>query len=173
MIRPLLLGAVGALLVGSAACSGGTSDGDAGPAAGCGEVVRERFDPDSAVHVLPGGDEPTYLSDPPTSGPHAPTSPVGGVREEPLARSEQVGLLEAGIVIVQHDPSVTGDALVALEGLADAERVLVAPNADLPSPIVATAWTHKLRCTSLDDGGEDALRAFAEDRAGRSPGTDG
>ena len=165
--------AVGVLLLGASACSGGSSEGAGTPGAGCGDVVRERFDPDSAVHVLPGADEPTYLTDPPTSGPHAPTTPVGGVRDEPIGRPDQVGLLEAGIVVVQHDPSVTGEELAGVEALADDELVVVAPNPDLPAPIVATAWTRKLLCTTLDDGGAQALGRFVAEQAGQAPGTDG
>lgn len=161
------------LLLGSTACSGGSSGAAEEPDRGCGEVVRERFDPDSAAHVLPGAEEPTYLTDPPTSGPHAPTVPVGGVRDEPLGRAEQVGLLEAGVVLLQHDPDLAPADLADLTGLADPDGVLVAPNPDLPAPVVATAWTRKLLCASVGDGGLDALAAFAETQAGQAPGSDG
>lgn len=161
------------LLLAPVACSDDDPSGAPAPSAGCGEVQRERLDPDSLVHLLPGADEPAYLTDPPTSGPHAPTAPVGGQRTEPVGRSEQVGLLEAGLVIVQHDGSLAEDDLAFVEGLADPEAVLVAPGADLPAPIIATAWTRKLACSSTADGGEDALTDFVATQARQAPGTDG
>jgi hypothetical protein len=173
LARPLVPSLLGVLLLATSACGGGSDASDDTPPQGCGEVVRERLDPDSLVHILPGGDEPDYLTDPPTSGPHAPTAPVGGLRDETLGRSEQVGLLEAGIVIVQHDDSLPDADVEAIEGLADPERVVVAPNDDLPAPIVATAWTRKLLCTSVEHGGRQALADFVEARAGQAPGSDG
>lgn len=161
-----------ALLAGVAACGGGSPGGDA-PAAGCGDVQQERLDPDHLVHILPGADEPAFLTDPPTSGPHAPATAREGVAEVPLLRSEQVGQLEAGVVLVQHDGSLAADDLTALEALGDGPSVLVAPNPDLPAPVVATAWTRKLTCTSLGDGGAEALAAFVAEFAGQAPGTDG
>lgn len=173
MLRPLLLGAALTLLIGGAACGGGGPDGAAAPASGCGEVLQERIDPDHLVHLLPGAAEPGYLTDPPTSGPHAPAAARSGVIDEPLSRAEQVGQLEAGVVLLQHDATVEGDDLAALEALGDEPAVLVLPNDGLPAPIVATAWTRKLVCSSLDGGGDDAVAAFVADFAGQGPGTDG
>lgn len=173
MIRPALLCAALTLTIGAAACGGGGASGDDAPAAGCGEVLEERLDPDHLVHVLPGAAEPAYLTDPPTSGPHGPAAARRGVAEEPLSRVEQVGQLEAGVVLVQHDPALAPDDLAALEALAEGAGVLVAPNDELPAPVVATAWTRKLVCASLADGGVDALSAFVAELAGQGPGTDG
>lgn len=172
MLRPLLLGAALTLSIGATGCGGGRDAADA-PAQGCGEVVQERIDPDHLVHLLPGAEEPGYLTDPPTSGPHAPSAARHGVAEEPLLRSEQVGQLEAGVVLLQHDGTLAADDLAALEALADQPDVLVAPNDDLPAPVVATAWTRKLVCASLDGGGTEALATFVADLAGRGSGTDG
>jgi hypothetical protein len=90
------------------------------------------------------------------------------VLDEPLARPVQVGLLEAGSVLIQHrdlDPAAEQD----LEALAG-EDVVVAPNPDLDDPIVATAWLHKLTCSTVD---ADALQQFVADHVGGGPGTDG
>ena len=48
--------------------------------------------------------------------------------------------------------------------------VVVAPNPDLPAPIVATAWLHSLRCADPD---AEALAGFIEAHQGQAPGTDG
>lgn len=161
LLRPTAI--VLALVVGSllGACSDDGGDG------ACGPVRREPLDGRS-VHVLPGADEPDYRTDPPTSGPHLPTPSTESVRDEPVPTPVQVGLLEEGRVLLQH------------EGLDDAERaevealagddVVVAPAVGLPddAAVVATAWVTKQVCTAVD---VETLRRFAEDHAGGGPGS--
>ena len=62
----------------------------------CGEPVDEQLDPAWINHIVPGTPEPTYLTDPPTSGPHFAELPQTGVLEEPLSRPSQVSVLESG-----------------------------------------------------------------------------
>jgi hypothetical protein len=162
--RRVVVGAV--LVLGAAGC--GDSGTEALPDAGCGPDQQERIDPASANHVLGGAAEPEYLTDPPTSGPHAPAPARDGVLPAPLPRPEQVGHLEAGGVLLQHG-SLPEDDLVALEALAG-PRTVVAPNDDLPAPVVATAWTRKMLCASVD---VEALAEFAASHVGQGPGTDG
>lgn len=150
--------AVAASLV-AAGCGGSGSD------AGCGPVITELEDPASGVHLLPGAPEPTYLSDPPTSGPHTAGPPLTGVLDEPLPRPRQVGLLEAGAVIIHvRDPARLED----LAPLASGDRpVVITPAPDLDDPIVATAWRTRMTCRTPDT---DALARFIDDHAGRGPG---
>ncbi len=165
MRRLLILGLMAAAL---AACGGGGGEGPEPVNATCGEEQQERFDP-STNHVLPGAGEPEYLSDPPTSGPHQPGPARRGVLDEPLPRPVQVGQLEAGAVLLQHDDELPDDQLTELEALAG-DLVIVAPNADLPAPVVATAWTFKLQCRAVDAA---ALTDFVADHRGQGPGSDG
>jgi len=158
-----------ALLVGLGACGGGDGVAASTPASGCGPDRQERIDPASANHVFVGGQEPDYATDPPTSGPHAPAPPRSGVLDGPLSRPEQVGHLEAGGVLFQYRTDLPDDEVAALESLAGTD-VVVAPNPELPDPVVATAWTRKLACGTVD---VDALRAFAETHLGEGPGSDG
>ncbi|MBW3668684.1 MAG: EamA family transporter [Actinobacteria bacterium] len=145
---------------------GGSRSGSGGGSAddgACGAAVSEPLDPGSTQHLLPGAPEPTYITDPPTSGAHRSGAPPQGVVDQPLERPVQAGVLEGGGVVVQYrDPA---DAAV-LRGLAD-EQVVVAPNPSLPAPVIATAWRHKVTCTAVD---MDALRAFVDDHAGRGTG---
>ncbi len=46
------------------------------------------------------------------------------------------------------------------------DAVVVAPNPDLPDPVVATAWVFKQRCRSVDPA---ALERFIDERAGKGP----
>jgi hypothetical protein len=133
------------------------------PAPACGDIVEEAFDPASPSHVLPGAPEPTYLTDPPTSGPHQAVPAEGGVRDEPLGRPVQVGLLEHGLVLVQYRPADVAAADVAP---AATDQVVVAPNDGLPAPVVATAWLAKRECSAVDLA---ALAEFVRARAGHGP----
>ncbi|MEO7427926.1 MAG: DUF3105 domain-containing protein [Acidimicrobiales bacterium] len=149
----------GALAAG-AACGAGSSGATA-----CGPPVREHLDPAYLVHVLGDGADVHYRSDPPTSGPHKAGPPVSGVVDAPIARPVQVGILERGDILLQHDPGLAAAPLADLERLAGA-GIVVAPNPELPDLIVATAWTYKQRCTSVD---LEALRAFIRAHAGKGP----
>jgi len=149
----------GALLLASACTGHGGADG------GCGPVTREALDPAYLVHVLGTDDGLEYTSDPPTSGPHQATPPVEGVVDAPVPRPVQVGILERGDVLLQHDPALPAAERAALEALAG-EGVVVAPNPDLPSPVVATAWLFKRTCDEVE---VSALEDFVEERRGKGP----
>ncbi len=152
--------AIAALL---ASCGGG----DGAPS--CGPVVREQLDPQSFIHLLEP-DEVDYLTDPPTSGPHLPGVALSGVSASALDPAVQVSLLEQGMVLVQHTGLGAG-AVDELESLAGPD-VVVAPNPDLPSPVVATAWLTKQRCRAVDT---DALATFVAENLApdRTPHGDG
>ena len=151
---------VAALGLGVAGCGGG--DGRAA----CGPTTREALASAYLVHVLSDDQSVEYTSDPPTSGPHVPSPPTEGVLDEPLSPALQVGVLERGDVLLQHDPDLSSDDRAQLEELAGSS-VVVAPNPDLPVPVVATAWLFERTCDEL---GVDALEAFIDERRGRGPG---
>jgi hypothetical protein len=149
------------VLGGLSAC--GDGGGDTGSAS-CGPATREALDPQFLVHVL-GDADAEYTSDPPTSGPHQPTPPVGGVVDEPITRPIQVGILERGDILLQYLPSLPETDRTALEALAE-ERVTVAPNPDLDDPVVATGWVFKQTCSAVD---ADELEQFISDHVGNGP----
>jgi hypothetical protein len=156
---------VGFLAALALASAGGCHDGQAA-ADGCGPVTREALDPNYLVHVLQDDPSIEYRSDPPTSGPHQPGPPEQGVLDHPVARPVQVGLLEGGDVLLQYRPAdVTGTERSDLEALAG-DRVVVAPNPDLPAPVVATAWLYKRTCDSVAVA---PLQGFVDARAGKGP----
>lgn len=104
----------------------------------------------------------------PTSGPHSGPA-VCGVQSIPVPVDSQIHALEHGAVVFQYLPDRIDDADVAvLEELAgnyDTD-VLVAPNPELDAPIVATAWTRRMRLESADP---ELLEAFATAFRGRGP----
>ena len=138
---------------------------DRDPEGACGPITREALDPAYLVHVVGTEEDIDYLSDPPTSGPHQPAPAVEGVSDAPLARPVQVGVLERGDVLLQHDPDLADSQRAELEDLAG-DGVVVAPNPDLPAPVVATAWLYKQTCDEVD---ASSLREFVDDRAGKGP----
>lgn len=135
--------------------------------AGCVEL-REAEDQQSGLHVL--SDEGiVYLTDPPTSGPHASGASPTGVLESPLSPPVQVRVLEGAGIVVQYDQRLTDDEISALGEIAS-DIIVVAPAAaDLAAPVVATAWTWKLSCSEVDLA---RLETFAEQRRVDSPGFD-
>ena len=143
-----------------AACGGGDD-----ASSGCGPITREALDSSYLVHVLADADDVQYTSDPPTSGPHQPGPVGGGSLDEPLTRARQVGILELGYVLLQFGPDLPADDLTALHALAG-PGVVVAPNPDLPAPVVATAWTYKRTCDAVDVA---ALQEFIDERSGKGP----
>jgi drug/metabolite transporter (DMT)-like permease len=152
------------LLLPLAACSGSGSEA----AGGCRPPVRERLDPTFVVHLVAGAEEPEYLSDPPTSGPHLTTEAPSGAQDEPLDRPLQLTALEVGLALAQYDPDLPADQREALEGLAD-DTLVVAPNPDLSEPVVLTAWTWKQTCETVDAA---TVARFAQEHAGDAPGAD-
>jgi hypothetical protein len=155
---PAVLVALATLLT---ACRAGKSDD-----AACAPEVRERLDPNSIQHLLPGAPAPTYQTHPPTSGAHQVGAWPTGVLTDTIREPVQVALLEGGEVVVQYrqrdlDAAERNDIEAFARRTA---RVTVAPNPDLPAPIVATAWTYKQTCTDIDN---DALGRFARAHAGK------
>ena len=119
--------------------------------------------PASGVHLL-NETGATWAGDPPTSGPHRALRPSGGIHREPIPRLDQVAFLEAGGVILHYDSGMASSQLAKLQTLAGPE-VAVAPNPALGPeyPVVATAWTWRLRCHSVDT---EALDRFVAQRVG-------
>jgi len=165
-MRPLrrfaaLWGVLLALASATVACSGTST------ASACSAAKPEPINPDLR-HLLPGAPEPTYTTDPPTSGPHAPGALPSGALTQPLARPAQVGALEAGAVLLQYRDLSAAE----LRSLTDliTDKVIVAPNPSLPDRVVATAWLFKQTCSGVDAA---ALRGFIRTRVGHGPGSDG
>ncbi len=159
MGRTMLRTAASVLVVLLAGCGGGTEK------ATCSPVVVEQIDPNQG-HLIAGAPEPTYLTWPPTSGPHIAGLLRTGVLDEPLSGLEQVSTLETGAVIIQYRPSVSPADTDALRRLASG-TVAVAPGRDLPAEVVATGWLRKMSCTDVD---QDALRVFIAAVTGQHQG---
>lgn len=157
--RLLLCCLAGSLLV---AC-GDSSDA----AAACLPPQAHPIDPGSSQHVLPGAPEPSYNTNPPTSGAHAPGTYPSGFMTGPVAKPAQVAMLEGGRVLLQFRDDLPAAQLKALKVFGDTDDVVVAPNDSLPAPIVATAWLHSMECQRFDKG---ALQDFVAMHTGKHEG---
>jgi hypothetical protein len=136
-------------------------------AATCVEL-REPEDQASGRHVLSEGTV-EYQTEPPTSGPHIAGPTPAGVLDARVPREIQVRLLESGGVMVQYDDAVVGAELEQLRSIGSATIVVAPAASQLPTRIVATAWTWKLSCSAVD---LRALEAFAAERPADAPGLD-
>lgn len=116
--------------------------------AACDDAFAEKIDSNSSIHVRPGVKEPTYKTNPPTSGAHRTGGIDAGVSDAPIDKPTQVNILESGDVLVQYR-RLSGDQLEDVRSLAG-ERVVVAPNNSLKNPIVMTAWRNKMECSRFD-----------------------
>lgn len=150
--RPRRRGLVGclALLLMLASCSSSS------PAV-CDPIIIEDLDPLSSQHLIVGA-EVTYLTDPPTSGPHLGAASLFGAQASPISRPMQVTILESGRTLVQYDRSIDSAAVAALEQIAG-EQIVTAPADDLAAPVVVTRWRAKAICTAVST---DAIRHIAE-----------
>ncbi len=153
----------------TAVLAGACGDGSDG-ATGCSSPVREQLDPASLNHVI-DPDTATFLTDPPTSGPHVAIPAPTGVLGDPLPPAIQVTVLEAGAALVQYRDQPDPDR-EALESLTD-NGAVVGPNPDLDRPIIATAWTWKLECGDASAESLVALREFVTTKPADAPGADG
>lgn len=119
----------------------------------------ETFGDMGATHLDPSSPVPAYNSDPPTSGPHAPSAFPCGIYRQPVPDINQVHDLEHGVVVIQYDPTLPVEQRDVLEDYArDAgSHVIVAPRESMDSPIVLTAWTKRL---ALDTANRDDIAVF-------------
>jgi hypothetical protein len=160
-------GAIGAAFMLSgddSAASGPSTEGD---------CTFETFDALEASHVqeLPDGYE--YNSIPATSGLHNATPAIWNLYDQPVPQINYVHNLEHGGVVVQYGSEVPEGAIASLADWyqQDTRGLIIAPLAAdfeeedpaLADQIVATSWTHMLRCGSFD---EEALDDFIDDYRG-------
>ncbi|WP_022884438.1 DUF3105 domain-containing protein [Glaciibacter superstes] len=93
----------------------------------------------------------TYPQTPPAGGEHHPTWLNCGVYTEQVPNENAVHALEHGAVWVTYDPSMSSEDLDALKTKLPSTYSILSPFADIPSPIVLSAWNAQLQVDSADD----------------------
>jgi hypothetical protein len=141
------------------------SSGDDSSASGPtveGDCTRQDFDALEARHVEELPDDYEYNSIPATSGLHNPTTAIWNLYDQSVPQINYVHNLEHGGIVIQYGSEVSDADIAALADWyqQDTRGLIVAPldpemedeDPALADKIVATSWTHMLRCGSFDEG---------------------
>ena len=172
IVAAVIILAAAAVGIGFIMSSGGGDDG--GGAIGDEDTCQlQTFEALEASHVpeLPEGYE--YNSVPATSGLHNSQTAIWNLYDQPVPQINYVHNLEHGGLVIQYGSEVPEAEVAALADWyqQDTRGVIIAPLAAdfeeqdpaLADQIVATSWTHMLRCNSFD---EEALSNFSDDYRG-------
>ena len=131
--------------------------------------VDGRSDPDSGTgrnHVA----SPTFEVNPPAGGNHTVQAASAGEFTATTAPSDGqiVHALEHGYVAVWYRPDIPGDTVEALRGLRNEfdRDILLIPRPNLPIPVAATAWHHRLLCDTAEP---ESLRRFVQAYRNKGP----
>lgn len=112
---------------------------------------------------------PSFKVDPPAGGNHTAQAASAGefTATDVPADGQIVHALEHGYVALWYRPDVPDDTVETLQRLrSDFDRdVLLIPRTNLPAPVAATAWHHRLLCDTAET---EALGRFV--RAYRNEG---
>lgn len=95
-----------------------------------------------------------YEMVPPVGGPHWDVWWNCGFYDEPAVTESAVHSLEHSAVWITYDPELPERDIDVLRGLAQQRHMLVSPwedPAELPSPVVASAWGAQLHADGVDD----------------------
>lgn len=111
------------------------------------DVVRS-YDDLGRDHV---GEAVSYDQSPPVGGDHNPAWWDCGVYEEPVPNHHAVHSLEHGAVWLTYQPDLAADQVDTLRDLAGQEFMLLSPDPDQDSPVVASAWGNQLKLDRADD----------------------
>jgi Protein of unknown function (DUF3105) len=112
-----------------------------------------------------------YKSKPPNSGDHFVTPAEDGTYTEAPPMERLVHSLEHGRIILWYKPDAPDSVKGSLKALYEEDplHMIVAPNADMPYDVAASAWTHTIGCPQVKPEIWDALRAFRDRHRDRGP----
>lgn len=98
-------------------------------------------------------DEPqTYAQTPPVGGVHNARWQTCGIYTQFVPAENAVHSMEHGAVWITYQPNLSSDEVEHLRDLARGQGyVLLSPQDDLPSPIVASAWGVQMTAEQAND----------------------
>lgn len=149
------------------ACTGATASVEPTATASC--ETPELPPVQSGLHLVGEAQPPVpYSSTPPTSGWHRSGAARAGVAPEPLPEPVQVGLLEAGTVVVTHGELAAADRRALVAWTQERGDVALSAYDGLAAGSVAfTAWGVLQRCDAVD---LEAAARFADHYGGEVAG---
>jgi len=93
-----------------------------------------------------------YPQTPPVGGAHNPVWLNCGIYPSPVANENAVHSMEHGAVWITYLPNLPAPDVTTLQDTVRGNPYLVlSPDPDLPTPVVASAWGVQLRLTSASD----------------------
>jgi hypothetical protein len=122
-------------------------------------------------HIGAGDAHAPYVSDPPTSGPHA-SAATSGFYDTPIPDENIVHNLEHGHVAISYDCDKLEDCETVKANLRNLlnrynnQQVIAVPRPNRDAAIALTAWQ---RIDLLDEYDEQRVTAFIEAWRGRAP----
>lgn len=109
----------------------------------------QTFDDLSRTHTE---DEVDYQQSPGVGGDHAPVWTNCGAYASPVDEQRAVHSLEHGAVWLTYNPQLADEQVAELADLASSRNfVLVSPNPEQDSPLVATAWGKQVELDGTAD----------------------
>lgn len=130
-------------------------------AAGC--TVKESPIDKGGDHIpATDPDPPSWDSDPPTHGPHDPSTAIWGQYDTEVAQRNLVHNLEHAGIVIQYGPKVPADQLAALRTavLEDTEWMVLSPYAKLNDQIAFEVWGKLTECRKFDQTVLDRFRSY-------------
>ncbi|HKH09558.1 MAG TPA: DUF3105 domain-containing protein [Rubrobacter sp.] len=105
-----------------------------------------------------------YAQTPPAGGEHNPVWQNEGFYDAPVRDENAVHTMEHGAVWITYAPDLPQDQKDEIREMVEGQTCMLAsPHADLPSPIVASAWGKQLTLESADDPDlEQFIRAYRQ-----------
>ena len=125
---------------------------------------------DHPSYTGPLGNPPAYTVDPPSGGDHLSPSVGPGVYDGDGVPPDGVLVhsLEHGYVILWYRTGIDNEEIGDIEAVRKRYRrdVIVVERAEMPVPVAATAWGHRLLCQEADPA---ELGEFTETRRNQAP----
>ena len=107
-------------------------------------------------------DPVTYAENPPAGGEHHPAWQNCGYYPAAVPNENAVHSLEHGAVWITYQPDLPQDQVDTLRNLAESQSfILISPMAEIPAPVVVSAWGRQLQLDSAADARLDQfIRRF-------------
>jgi len=111
----------------------------------------ERVASDGRSH-LAAGQTAGYASAAPTSGPHSPNSINCGIYRQAVSPEQAVHALEHGTVVIWYQDGLSAEEIDLLQTAVNEfdNQVILAPNAALADPVIATSWDRRKSYDAAD-----------------------
>lgn len=136
-------------------------------AASCTEI-KDVEELEASPHLEAGAPDPTYNSNPPTSGRHLGNTAPWGAQDETIDKKMLVHNLEHGGIIIHYNNDLGQDSEDQIQELVDSfpDGVISQPNDEIDDPLALAAWGSLQTCERYN---ETIVKAFIKERCNKGP----